>query len=87
VRPSAAARGYDEAWRRRRLDFLVTHPVCRLCGMAATIPDHFPQSRKQLVAAGVVDPDDERYLRPLCEPCHRTETAKRQPGGWTRNHR
>jgi 5-methylcytosine-specific restriction protein A len=79
---NAAERGYDAAWRARRLDYLLTHPVCRLCGRLAQIPDHYPVSRRRLVALGVADPDADEHLRPLCRPCHACETGRRQPGGW-----
>jgi len=82
---TAAERGYGAAWRRLRRDYLQRHPVCVLCRRMATIPDHYPRSRKQLLAAGVADPDADEYLRPLCDPCHRSETGRRQPGGWWRD--
>jgi len=82
---TAAERGYDDVWRARRLDYLETHPACCLCGRMATIPDHYPRSRKQLVAAAVADPDADEHLRPLCAPCHLRQTGLRQPGGWWRD--
>jgi hypothetical protein len=48
------------------------------------VPDHHPRSRRELIAAGVADPDADEYLRPLCAPCHNPETARNQPGGWNR---
>lgn len=78
-------RGYTWRWRARRLDYLQEHPVCVLCGRMALIPDHYPSSRKQLVAAGVADPDADEHLRPLCRTCHQQQTGTRQPGGWWRD--
>lgn len=83
-RPAPAARGYDRVWRIRRLTYLLRNPRCALCGRLAEIPDHWPRSRRELVAAGVEDPDADEHLRPLCDPCHRQETARNQPGGWNR---
>lgn len=84
-RGTSAQRGYGAAWRTgARLDYLSRHPVCVLCGQAATVPDHYPLSRRQLVAAGVDEPDADERLRPLCRPCHGSETARNQPGGWNR---
>ena len=82
ARPTAAQRGYGARWRRRRRRYLAAHPICCLCPAPAEIPDHYPRSRRELVAAGVRDPDADEYLRPLCAPCHNRETAKHQPGGW-----
>ncbi len=69
-------------WVRRRKAYIYSNPWCLLCGRAATVADHYPLSRKQLVAKGVADPDAFAHLRPLCVPCHNRETAKHQPGGW-----
>lgn len=82
---SAHERGYDHRWRIRALSYLIRHPRCTLCPRAAVIADHWPRSRRQLVAAGVDDPDADEHLRPLCDPCHRRETARHQPGGWYRD--
>ena len=82
---TSADRGYSATWRARRRDYLTTHPVCALCGRMATIPDHYPMPRRQLVAAQVADPDADEHLRPLCDNCHRRQTGLRQPGGWWRN--
>jgi 5-methylcytosine-specific restriction enzyme A len=62
-------------WRRRRAVFLTKNLFCVLCKergqmVRATVADHYPRSRKELVAAGVADPDDERFLRALCRACH-----------------
>jgi 5-methylcytosine-specific restriction protein A len=79
-----AERGYDAPWRRRRLDYLTDHPVCALCHRAATIADHHPISRRDLVARGDPDPDAPHHLRPLCRTCHDRATGRHQPGGWRR---
>jgi len=79
---TTAERGYGSPWRRRRLDYLEQHPYCTLCPRLADIPDHYPISRRQLVAQGDPDPDAGEHLRPLCRRCHDRETARHQPGGW-----
>jgi 5-methylcytosine-specific restriction protein A len=85
TRGTSAQRGYGNRWQRSvRPDYLTRHPRCALCGKASTVPDHYPRSRRELVAAGVPNPDVDEHLRPLCDPCHRGETARRQPGGWHR---
>lgn len=82
---TAAQRGYGPVWQTRRLAYLQQHPLCALCRRLASIPDHYPRSRRQLLAAAVADPDADEYLRPLCDACHRRETGRRQPGGWWRD--
>ena len=85
ARGSAASRGYGtqhEARFRRRV--LTRDPVCVLCRRAlSTVADHFPLSRRELVAAGM-DPNDPRHGRGLCARCHSKATAELQPGGWNR---
>lgn len=86
ARGTAAARGYDSTWRARRHAYLVRHPLClRLhptCTAMATVADHHPTSRRDLITAGCTDPDADHRIRPLCKPCHDIETARNQPGGW-----
>lgn len=83
--PTTAERGYSSQWRARRLDYLSAHPTCALCPRMATIADHYPVSRRELLAAGAADPDAAEHLRPLCIDCHNRQTGLRQPGGWWRN--
>jgi 5-methylcytosine-specific restriction enzyme A len=80
-----ADRGYDARWERNRIAFLALNLFCVLCGGLATVADHFPISRRQLVAMGVRNPDAHHRLRALCRHCHSTETARLQPGGWNRD--
>lgn len=75
----------DTEWKTSRLAYLLEYPVCCLCGEPSFIPDHHPTSRRDLIAQGVTDPDAWHRLRPLCETCHRRETAKNQPGGFMLN--
>lgn len=82
ARGTAASRGYNARWRRRRTAYLQRNPICRLCHGLATVADHWPTSRRDLVAQGAADPDADHQLRPLCAPCHSKETAQHQPGGW-----
>jgi 5-methylcytosine-specific restriction protein A len=61
--------------------------VCVLCKRAfATVADHWPTSRRELVEQGVTNPDAPSRLRGLCGPCHSRETANNpdQAGGWNR---
>jgi 5-methylcytosine-specific restriction protein A len=81
-RGSAASRGYDNRWARRRRAYLARHPICVLCGGQAQVADHYPTSRRDLLALRVGDVDADHHLRPLCLKCHASETARHQPGGW-----
>lgn len=81
-RGSAAARGYDPRWARRRAAYLIRNPFCVLCSALATVADHYPASRRDLLAQGMRDPDADHRLRALCGTCHGKETAIHQPGGW-----
>lgn len=81
ARPSAAERGYGARWRRRRARFLAANPVCVLCGATSEVPDHWPLTRRELVARGVADPDADRRLRALCTRCHNRETARAARSG------
>lgn len=82
ARGTAAQRGYGSRWARKRRAYLTAHPICLLCGGIASVADHYPTSRRDLVAQGVADPDADHRLRPLCASCHGRETAQHQPGGW-----
>ena len=52
-----------------------------LCNDIATVADHWPTSRRDLIAKGK-DPNDPNHGRGLCASCHGRETAAHQPGGW-----
>jgi 5-methylcytosine-specific restriction protein A len=73
-------------WQRIRKAYLYAHPWCVLCMAQATVADHYPLSRRELVDRGV-DPDTPTHLRPLCVACHNKETARHQPGGWAAEKR
>lgn len=85
-RGNANDRGYGSEHRFRfRWHVLQHDPVCVLCGkQQATVADHYPQSRRQLEAAGL-DPNDPQYGRGLCAHCHNAYTARAQPGGFNRD--
>ncbi len=87
ARGSTGARGYgggSKHRRRFRPAVLARDPVCVLCRRAAScVADHWPLSRRELVARGM-DPDDPAHGRGLCTSCHNRSTARLQPGGWHR---
>jgi 5-methylcytosine-specific restriction protein A len=82
ARGTAKQRGYDAAHRDgfrapvlRRDDY-----TCQLCGGQADVADHYPRSRKQLIADGD-NPNDPRFGRSLCASCHGSYTATEQGFG------
>lgn len=79
----ARTRAYSSREHRAfREQVLTKDPVCVLCSMAvSTVADHYPHSREDLITLGM-NPNDPRHGRGLCKPCHDTETARNQPGGW-----
>jgi 5-methylcytosine-specific restriction protein A len=68
-RASAAQRGYDRDWRKRRAEFLRDNSDCVMCGAPATEVHH----RVTLAAGGTHDADN---LAALCKPCHSRITAR-----------
>jgi 5-methylcytosine-specific restriction protein A len=91
-RGTARQRGYGRGHETRfRPAVLARDPRCVCtdkshghdspCGKPSVHADHHPLSRRELVARGL-DPDDPKHGRGLCGPCHSSETAKAQPGGW-----
>lgn len=83
ARGSAAERGYNSPGHRRfRAGVLRRDPICVLCHRAPSRhADHWPLSRRELVETHQ-DPNDPRFGRGLCGPCHSSQTAAHQPGGW-----
>lgn len=79
ARGSAPRRGYGHRWRARRAAFLARHPDCVSCGAPASVPDHVVP-RRELVAAGVADPDADQWLQALCASCHGAKTVRRDGG-------
>lgn len=76
-RGTAASRGYGHHWREHvRKPFLRDNPLCVLCGELANVPDHWPETRRSLVARGVPDPDHFARLRALCDNCHQRHGAR-----------
>jgi 5-methylcytosine-specific restriction enzyme A len=51
------------------------------CGAVATVADHYPIERRDLVSAGL-DPNDPSAGRGVCKGCHDAKTARTAPGGW-----
>lgn len=77
-RGNSTQRGYtSDAHKRFRKLVLAHDPICVLCQQRpSVVADHYPVSRKDLVAQGL-DPDDPQYGRGLCVGCDRLQTAQR----------
>lgn len=80
TRPSSLVRGYGTDWKKKRTAFIAANPICIDCGNPSVTPDHEPP-RRELIARGVTNPDDDQYLVPRCWSCHSRKTAK-QDGGF-----
>ena len=68
--------------RQFRSAVLTADPVCVVCQVAqSTVADHHPRSRRELEELGL-NPNDPRYGRGVCKPCHDRSTAEHYPAGW-----
>jgi 5-methylcytosine-specific restriction protein A len=84
--------GNSPAWRTARARCLRRDRICTCtderdghgprCYAQATVADHWPDSKRDLIAAGVRDVDAQHRLRGVCASCHSKHTAREQPGGW-----
>lgn len=69
-------------WTLLRREVLIEHPLCNMCGLAAsTICDHVIPARVYAAA----DPErfyDRKNLQGICKPCHdaKTQREKEQYG-------
>lgn len=64
-RDTSSARGYGQAWRRARRDYLREHPECERCGHPARMVHH----RRPIRSGGAVLPE-AGGLESLCWACH-----------------
>jgi 5-methylcytosine-specific restriction enzyme A len=74
-RGSSSARGYGAEHRDRFRAGVLRRDdyTCVLCGAEAKVADHFPLTRRELVAQGL-DPNDPARGRALCQSCHSRHT-------------
>lgn len=78
TRPSAAARGYDHNWRKRRLAYLRENPLCVHClakgdTKPATQVDH-------VIALAKGGADEPGNWQALCASHHSIKTAREDRG-------
>lgn len=76
ARGTSQERGYGQRHRDMFRSRVLANALyrCVLCGGEAVVADHFPRTRKQLLAAGD-DPDNPAFGRALCKQCHDRHTA------------
>lgn len=75
---------YNTAGHHAFRDAVLTRDVvCVIpdCVQWATVADHYPRTRIELVALGL-NPNDPQYGRGICAPCHNKHTAATSPGGF-----
>lgn len=76
-RVSSAKRGYDRAWRERRLRILERdHYLCQLCGTPTGKSGHVDH----IVSKRKGGTDDDSNLQTTCHRCHSRKTV-REDGG------
>jgi 5-methylcytosine-specific restriction protein A len=81
TRPSAAKRGYDRLWQKKRLAKLHEEPFCegkrlrdgRRCWMPATDVDH-------VIPLSQGGDDSPENLQSMCHSCHSRKTQREQRG-------
>ncbi|RIY26352.1 hypothetical protein CJI51_02925, partial [Bifidobacteriaceae bacterium WP021] len=75
--------------RKARAKLLALHPYCQcegckahkgLCTQKATVADHYPLERFELLAEGK-NPNALCFMRALCKRCHDIKTASTRPAG------
>lgn len=74
LRPSAARRGYDAAWRRLRAIVLSDEPLCRSCSLAGLVTEATQVDHIKPISEGG-GRLDRSNLQPLCDLCHGAKTA------------
>ena len=63
---------------------LARDPIGVVCMTTpSTVADHYPTERVDLIELGL-NPNDPKYGRGLCKPCHDKHTAETTPGGWNK---
>ena len=72
-RGTAAQRGYDGRWQRRRLMFSYAHPLCVECQRDSRVTPATDVHHVRPVREGGTDEDSN--LQALCHACHSRLTA------------
>ena len=84
ARGTARERGYTTKGHQTFRNAVLTRdPICVTpnCTAWATVADHHPRTRRELLNLGL-NPNDPNYGRGLCVTHHNQHTAATTPGGW-----
>lgn len=84
ARGTTRDRGYNTRGHHAFRNTVLTRDVvCVIegCIQWATVADHYPHSRRELIQLGL-NPNDPQFGRGLCHQHHSIETAQHQPGGF-----
>jgi 5-methylcytosine-specific restriction protein A len=73
-RASSSSRGYGYRWRKIRMAFLRSHPLCEVCKAASRVSEATEVHHKVAKRNGGSDSFDN--LQALCKPCHSGITAR-----------
>lgn len=82
-RGNAHQRGYSSVWRKARITYLCSHPLCVICATdnrvtPASVVDHIKPHKGDQVLFWDTD-----NWQALCEPCHNRKTASEDMGQWS----
>jgi len=82
-RATSYERGYDSRWRKVRLVYLRSNPLCVICSTegrltAANVIDHIKPHKGNDALFW-----DELNWQALCESCHNRKTLTEDMGSWT----
>nr|WP_238270386.1 HNH endonuclease [Paraburkholderia terrae] len=76
---STTARGYGAAWQRKRKWILDRdHGLCQPCLQKGRVTEASQVDHIKAKADGGTD--DDGNLQSICEPCHKTKTARERLG-------
>jgi len=82
-RATSHQRGYNSRWRKARLVYLRSNPLCVICSTegrltAANVIDHIKPHKGNNALFW-----DESNWQALCESCHNRKTLTEDMGSWT----
>lgn len=79
-RGSAASRGYDSRWRRYRLAFLASNPLCVHCRVSGRVEPGVHVDHKIPSVPGEPGWWDPENHQALCHACHARKTIRYDGG-------
>lgn len=81
-RGTSAQRGYGSRWKKVRVTYLQSHPLCVRCGeegrlTPASVVDHIVPHKGDVALFW-----NSNNWQSLCKTCHDVKTATEDGGGW-----